>query len=194
MATGAEKSVLVPIADGSEEMEAVIVIDVLRRAGANVTVASAAPSLEVICSRGVKLVADRPLGDCVGDAYDLVVLPGGMPGAEHLRDSPELTSILRDQRAAGKPYAAVCASPAVVLQHHGLLEDVPRATCHPGFVDKISDKADVEQRVVQQGLVTTSRGPGTSFEFALTLVKTLFGEEKAKEVAGPMVMYQHTLP
>ena len=91
------KKVLVPIADGTEEIEAVCIIDVLRRAGAAVTVASVG-ELQISASRGVKLVADKLIGDCVDEIYDLVVLPGGMPGAEHLRDSKELVKILKDQK------------------------------------------------------------------------------------------------
>jgi 4-methyl-5(b-hydroxyethyl)-thiazole monophosphate biosynthesis len=184
------KKVLVPVADGSEEIEAVCIIDVLRRAGADVTVASVG-SLQINASRGVKLVADRLIGDCLQEAWDLVVLPGGVPGAEHLRDSAELSQILRRQADRGGLYGAICAAPAVVLQHHGLLAG-RRATAHPAFVEPLAD-ADEISRVVIDGSCITSRGPGTAIEFALELVAQLFGPEKAREVAAPMVVPQEVI-
>ncbi len=178
--------VLVPIADGIEEIEAVTIIDVMRRAGADVTVASVG-DLQVTASRGVKLTGDCLISDCSDSVYDLIALPGGMPGAEHLRDSNDLATILDRQRRAGRLYAAICASPAVVLQHHGLLAD-RKATTHPSFVDRLDNTEQVESRVVVDGNCVTSRGPGTALEFALVLVELLFGEERATEIAGPMLV------
>lgn len=183
------KKVLVPIADGTEELEAVCIIDVLRRAGAEVTVASVMEDrLQVTASRGVKLVADRLMKDCTAVTYDLIALPGGMPGAGHLRDSKELEQLLKRQNREGKLYAAICASPAVVFFPHGLLSQ-RRATCHPGRVQTFenSDTESVDSRVVVDGNCITSQGPGTAIEFSLKLVELLFGEQKAGEVAGPMV-------
>jgi len=179
-------NVLVPIADGSEEIEAVCIIDVLRRAGASVTVASVG-ALQITASRGVRIVADKSIADCMGTVYDLIALPGGMPGAEHLRDSNELIDLLKAQKREGRFYAAICASPAVVLQHHGLLDSI-RATCHPFFVDKITNRDAVESRVVVDGSCITSRGAGTAIEFGLKLVEVLMGKDKAEEVAEPMVV------
>jgi 4-methyl-5(b-hydroxyethyl)-thiazole monophosphate biosynthesis len=180
------KHVLVPIADGCEELEAVAIIDVLKRAGADVTVASV-DGLQITASRGVKLVADRLMKDCAADEYDLIALPGGMPGAEHLRDSNELTDLLKRQRNDGKLYAAICAAPVVALQPHGLLEG-KKATCHPGRKDNLNNAEAASQRVVVDGNLITSQGPGTAVEFALELVEQLFGSEKKQEVAGPMVV------
>jgi 4-methyl-5(b-hydroxyethyl)-thiazole monophosphate biosynthesis len=180
------KRVLVPIADGTEEIEAVCIIDVLRRAGAEVTVAAVA-GLQVTASRGVVLVADCPISECTDVTYDLVALPGGMPGAEHLRDSKDLEEILKRQAREGRWYAAICAAPAVVLQHHGLLAG-RRATCHPNFVRRLENTDAVESRVVTDGRCITSRAPGTAIEFALKLVEVLYGEEKVSEVARPMVV------
>ena len=180
------KKVLVPIADGSEEIEAVCIIDVLRRAGADVTVASV-DGLQVTASRGVKIVADTLIADCAGTAFDLIALPGGMPGAEHLRDSVELIRLLRRQQAEGRLCAAICASPAVVLQHHGFLGG-RKATSHPNFVDRLENREQADSRVVVDGNLITSRGPGTAIEFALKLVELLFGSEKAAEVGKPMVL------
>lgn len=181
------KSVLVPIADGTEEIEAVCVIDVLRRAGVRVTVVSVMDDLQVTASRGVKLVADKLIADCVDQTFDLIALPGGIPGAEHLRDSEELAIMLKQQREEGRLYAAICASPAVVFEHHGLLAG-KKATCHPAFVEKLENKEAAENRVVVDGTCVTSRGPGTAIEFALKLIELLFDKEKAQKVAGPMLV------
>ncbi|MCP5051259.1 MAG: DJ-1 family protein [bacterium] len=180
------KRVLVPIADGCEELEAVAIIDVLKRAGADVVVASV-DRLQVTASRGVKLVADGLIGECVDDRFDLIALPGGMPGAEHLRDSVELVELLKRQRREDKLYAAICAAPVVALQPHGLLEG-RKATCHPGRHDVLVNAEAAHNRLVVDGNLTTSQGPGTAVEFALKLVERLFGEEKARDVAGPMVV------
>jgi 4-methyl-5(b-hydroxyethyl)-thiazole monophosphate biosynthesis len=178
--------VLVPIADGTEEIEAVTIIDVLRRAEAEVTVASV-NDLQITASRGVKIVADCLIDACKDRAFDLIALPGGIPGAEHLRDNATLKTLLLNQKAAGRLFGAICAAPAVVLETHGLLEQ-RQATCHPGFVEKLRDRSAVESRVVVAGNCVTSRGPGTAMEFSLKLVELLFGEERMKTVAAPMVI------
>ena len=183
------RKVLVPIADGTEEIEAVTIIDVLRRAGADVTVASVG-KIQTTASRGVKIVADCLIDECGERDFDLVVLPGGMPGAAHLRDSATLKKILLRQQAAGNMYGAICAAPAVVLEPHGLLRN-RRATAHPGHVDKLRNRSAVEERVVVDGNCVTSQGPGTAMAFALKLVEQLFGSEKAAEVAGPMIIAGH---
>ena len=186
MPNAAAPRVLVPIADGTEEIEAVCIIDVLRRAGVAVTVASVG-ALQVTASRGVKLVADCLIDQCRRESYDMVVLPGGIPGAENLRDSEVLVEIIKAQREAGGWLGAICAAPAVVLAAHALLEGC-RATAHPAFVDRLEDQTRVEERVVVDGRCVTSRGPGTALEFALRLVALLCGEDKAREVAAPMVL------
>ncbi len=178
------KNVLVPVADGSEELETVCIVDVLRRAGANAVLASIG-KLEVIASKGVKLIADRLLGSRLDDAYDLVALPGGMPGSEHLCDSVELIRLLKRQRAEGRLYAAICAAPAVVLYPHGLLEG-RRATCHPNFAHLLSNVELMDAAVVVDGNCITSRGAGTAVEFSLTLVEQLYDKEKARQVAKGM--------
>ena len=186
----AAKRVLVPIANGSEEIEAVSIVDVLRRAGAEVTVASVEPTLLCKMSRGVLMQADVSIADVATQTFDLVALPGGMPGAERLRDSAALKDALTAHAVAGRPYAAMCAAPAVVLAPLGLLAG-RAATAHPAFADKLPPAcaASVPGRVVADGPLLTSRGPGTALEFALALVATLYGAEKAREVAGPMVMH-----
>jgi 4-methyl-5(b-hydroxyethyl)-thiazole monophosphate biosynthesis len=177
-------TILVPIADGTEEIEAVCIIDVLRRAGAAVTVASV-NRLQVTASRGVKLVADCLIEECQGEVYDLIVLPGGMPGSEHLRDSEVLRELLYRQENGGRLFGAICAAPAVILNTHGLLNR-RKATCHPAFRDQLGAETAAQERVVVDGNCVTSQGPGTALEFALKLVELLFGKEKAREVAAPM--------
>ena len=180
-----EKNVLVAVAEGSEELETVCIVDVLRRAGASTILASVG-NLEVNGSKGVKLIADRLLTACVGGTYDLVALPGGMPGSEHLRDSAELIEMLKQQRTEGRLYAAICAAPAVALYPRGLLEG-RRATCHPNFAHLVSNVELLDAAVVVDGNCITSRGAGTAVEFSLTLVEQLYGKEKAREVAVGMV-------
>jgi 4-methyl-5(b-hydroxyethyl)-thiazole monophosphate biosynthesis len=136
----------------------------------------------------VKIQADKLISEAAGSKYDLIALPGGMPGAEHLRDSAELNQLITQQQQADGMYAAICATPAVFLEAKGMLQG-KQATAHPAFADKLANQAAVQQRVVVDGKLTTSRGPGTAFEWALSLVKQLYGEEKMREVAGPMVMY-----
>ncbi len=183
--------VLVPIANGTEEIEAVCIIDTLRRTGADVTVASVEATLQVTASRQTKLVADTFIADCADTIYDCIAIPGGMPGAEHLRDCEALTAMLHAQRDAGRLYSAICAAPVVVLQHHGLLAG-RAATCHPSFVSQLDNPAHVEKRVVvddaAHGRCITSRGPGTAIEFALALIEALYGAAKAQEIGGQMLV------
>lgn len=181
------KTVLIPIADGSEELEAVTLINVLRRAGIQVTVASVESGLQITASRKTKLVADVKIGDCAGKSYDCIALPGGMPGAEHLRDSVQLIEMLKQQRKAGKLIAAICASPAIVLAHHHLLEG-HKSTCYPAFQAALPDRTAASKRVVVDGNLITSQGPGTALEFALALVEAMLGPDHKKQVAEPMLI------
>lgn len=182
----AKPKVLVPIAEGSEEIEAVTIIDTLVRGGAEVTVASVSDSLSVVCSRGVKLTGDCSIRDCTDKHWDLVVCPGGMPGAQHLSDCPTLTQILRHQIQRNGYVAAICAAPAVVLARHHFLVG-KHATCYP--VEKFTSKLDhfLNQKVVVDGNIITSQGPGTSLDFALTLVEILCGSEKAAVLKKEMI-------
>ena len=177
--------VLVPVADGTEELEAVAVINILRRAGARVVVAGIKDKT-ITAARGVRLIADNDLLDCMDSPYDLIALPGGIPGVEHLKDCKELVELLRKQFQAGKMIGAICAAPQVVLAFHGILGD-QRATGHPAFTEDISNKESLDQRVVVDKNLVTSRGAGTAVEFALKLVELLFGRAKAIEVADSIV-------
>jgi 4-methyl-5(b-hydroxyethyl)-thiazole monophosphate biosynthesis len=132
-------------------------------------------------------MSDRLLVDCIKENYDLIVLPGGIPGAENLKNSTVLAELLKKQNDEDKLYGAICASPAVVLEHHGLLKG-KSATCHPLFVDQLSLQDKAGEKVVVDKNCVTSRGAGTSIDFGLDLVGILMGEEKKKEVAKGMAL------
>jgi 4-methyl-5(b-hydroxyethyl)-thiazole monophosphate biosynthesis len=180
-------TVLVPVADGSEEIETTAIVDTLRRADLEVTLASVGPDLTVTASRGVRLVADARLGDVADRHFDLIALPGGMPGAEHLAASGALRGMLAAQHSRQAWIGAICAAPAVVLQPQGLL-DGHAATCHPGFFEHLDPVRRREDRVVVDAHLVTSRGPGTAIEFALELIAQLLGREARDRVAGPMLV------
>ncbi len=182
-----KKKVLVPLAEGFETIEALSVVDVFRRAGAHVDLAAIGDTLLVMSSHNVQVMADKLLVDCIEESYDLVVLHGGIPGAENLKKSSILTELLKKQNKEKKLYGAICASPAVVLEHHGLLKG-KRATCHPNFVNQLSSQEKVHEKVVIDGNCITSRGAGTSIEFGLNLIGVLMGDEKKKEVAKGMAI------
>lgn len=177
--------VLVAIADGSEDIETVAIIDVLRRAQFDVTVASVMPQCQITAARGTRIVADSLLSECLTQTFDAIALPGGLPGANHLRDCIPLIELLRQQKKAGRVFAAICASPAVVFSHHGL-DEGHTTTAHPGFTQALRDFKDA--RVVIDGNCITSQGPGTAIEFALAIVETLAGRALADQVATPMVL------
>jgi 4-methyl-5(b-hydroxyethyl)-thiazole monophosphate biosynthesis len=178
--------VLVPLAQGCEELEAVTVIDLLRRAGLEVVTAGleAGP---VRASRGVVLVPDRTLDEVAHQDFDMIVLPGGLPGADHLNDDPRLRQMLQRAAAAGRYTAAICAAPKV-LASAGLL-DSRQATGYPGVLDRLNlPRTEVLQRaVVTDGHVVTSRGPGTAMDFALELIERLLGRPKRDEVEAALV-------
>ncbi|RLU01137.1 DJ-1 family glyoxalase III [Ketobacter sp.] len=181
------KTALVPIADGSEDIETVCIIDVLRRADVEVTVASVMPEgrLEICAARRTRILADAHIDTCADREFDLIALPGGLPGAEHLRDCPTLLAMLQRQQASGRWFTAICASPALVFAHHGL-ERALSTTAHPGFTQQLTH-FDNQRVVVDQNCIT-SQGPGTALEFALALVEALLGPEKRAQVAAPMVL------
>ncbi|KAK1397056.1 Chaperone YajL [Heracleum sosnowskyi] len=182
------KEVLVPIGNGTEPIEATMIIDILRRAEANVTVASVEKQLLIHACHGVNIVADAFIDDCANTTFHLIVLPGGLPGASTLKECATLESIVKKQAAEGRLYAAICASPAVAFGSWGLLKGL-KATCYPSFMEQLSSTATtVESRVQQDGNAITSRGPGTTMEFSVALVEQLFGKDKADSVKGPLVM------
>lgn len=174
-------SVLVPLAQGCEELEAVTVVDLLRRAGIEVVTAGL-DAQPVHASRGVTLLPDMSLDAALQQEFDMIVLPGGLPGADHLRDDPRVIDLLKKMAAADRFTAAICAAPRV-LAHAGLL-DGKRATSFPGAldIDTIPGLEYQETAVVTDDKVITSRGPGTAMDFALTLIETLVGRGKRDEV------------
>ncbi|BAS94922.1 protein DJ-1 homolog C isoform X1 [Oryza sativa Japonica Group] len=184
--TPAKKKVLLPIAMGTEEMEAVILAGVLRRAGADVTLASVEDGLEVEASRGSHIVADKRIAACADQVFDLVALPGGMPGSVRLRDSVILQRITVRQAEEKRLYGAICAAPAVVLMPWGLHKR-KKITCHPSFIEDLPTFRTVESNVQVSGELTTSRGPGTAFQFALSFVEQLFGPCKAEDMDNTLL-------
>ncbi|MGH8198000.1 MAG: DJ-1 family glyoxalase III [Steroidobacteraceae bacterium] len=166
------KRVLVPLAEGFEELEAVTIIDVLRRAGIEVVVASLAGN-PVTGAHGIRLTADTPLAALAEQEFDMIALPGGKPGAEHLKKDARIAEIIRHLHEKGRPVAAICAAP-MVLAAAGVL-DGRRATSYPGFLKDAVRSTVVGDAVVVDRGVITSRGPGTALDFALTLVDELAG-------------------
>jgi 4-methyl-5(b-hydroxyethyl)-thiazole monophosphate biosynthesis len=175
-------TVLVPLADGLEEIEAITIIDLLRRAGVDVTTAS----LLGMSARGahdVTITADKNLDDALAGEYDMIVLPGGGVGAQNLEADARISTALKKQAAAGKFTCAICAAP-VVLEHAGLLEG-KKATCYPGF--ELSSANNTGEAVEVDGKVVTGRGPGTAMDFALALIEQLEGEDKRNEIEAQLV-------
>lgn len=176
--------VLVLFADGSEELEAVTVINILRRGDIEVTVAGLTAGV-LRGSRGTRIVPDSTLDEALKHNYDMVVLPGGMPGTTHLRNDARVAQLLKQMHAAGQPVAAICAAPSV-LAAAGLL-DGKRATCYPTCLDEFPQVKLQTAAVVEDGNIITSRGPGTAIDFALTLVERLLGHAKRQEVEAALV-------
>jgi 4-methyl-5(b-hydroxyethyl)-thiazole monophosphate biosynthesis len=174
------RHVLVPVAQGVEEMETITIVDVLRRAGARVTMASV-DAIEIKAAKGVVFKADALLNDCKEQEFDLIVVPGGLPGADNLNASKTLGEMLKKQAQKNKYYGAICASPAVVLHPLGLVTP-GNVTCHPGFVDQIDNGNVTGATVVVDQKCITSRGGGTALEFALTLVGLLYSNDVRCEV------------
>ncbi|KAJ3087684.1 Protein deglycase DJ-1zDJ-1 [Quaeritorhiza haematococci] len=181
-------SALVLVANGSEEMEAVITIDTLRRGKVDVTVAGLTGSQSVECSRKVVLVPDVALSDIKDKtAFDAVILPGGLGGAEAFAKSEEVHALLKSYEAnPQKIVAAICAAP-IALNAAGVGKG-KHITSHPSVKDKLGAYSYKEDRVVVDGNFVTSRGPGTAFEFALKLLEKLCGKETVQEVVAPMLL------
>lgn len=179
------KKVLVPLAPGCEELEAVTIIDLLRRAGIQVVTASLEEG-PVTCSRGTVIVADTTLETIKNEEFDLIVLPGGLPGADHLNQDPRIHELISRTAAANRPVAAICAAPKV-LASNGLLNG-KKATAYPGSLDALDTSAiDLgDAPVVVDENIITSRGPGTAMDFALTLIEILLGKKTRDDVEGSL--------
>jgi protein deglycase len=179
------KNVLIAIADGSEEIEAVTPIDLLRRAGFNVLVAGERDI--VTCSRGVKIVSDVLLEEISGDSlFDLIVLPGGGTGTENLMANKHLKLILQTNKFKSNIIAAICAAPTILTEHN-LIEKNAKLTSYPSMKDEFENYDYCEDSVVVHKNFVTSRAVGTAIEFSLKLIEMLAGYEKAKKVADAIV-------
>jgi len=176
-------SVLVPLAQGCEELEAVTVIDLLRRAGIEV-ISAGLDNKVVKASRGVMIVPDTDLSTALQQDFDMIVLPGGLPGADHLDKDTRLRERIIKMTNKGQYIAAICAAPKV-LANAGVLEN-KKATCYPGVLDAIGFKSEGSS-VVEDSNIITSRGPGTAMDFALTLIEKLVGKKKRDEVESGLV-------
>ena len=185
----AEKKVLVILADGFEEVEALSPIDVLRRSGAAVTVAGLKPERGNLVrgAHDVWVHCDVELLDVREDRFDAIVLPGGMPGALNLHKSEVVNSVVLDTYKRGDLICAICASPAFVLAPTGILNG-RKCTCYPGCEEKYSHLNFCGERVVRDGNVITSAGPGTALEFGLAISEALFGNEVSAAVKSGMLV------
>jgi 4-methyl-5(b-hydroxyethyl)-thiazole monophosphate biosynthesis len=177
--------ILVPLATGFEEIEAVTIVDVLRRAGLDVTVAGLAPG-PVTGGHGIAVTPDADLGDVDPSVFTMIVLPGGMQGTRNLMADERILALVRKLGSEGRRTAAICAAP-LVLHAAGVLAGVS-VTAHPSVREKLPGAiVRADPRVVRSGPVTTSQGAGTAMEFALALVADLCGEAQAGELARAMI-------
>ena len=180
-------NILVPIAQGTEETEAVTIIDLLRRAGLKVIIA--AQNDIVTCSRGVKVIPDilfRDIEDV--SLYDAVILPGGAQGTEHLMNSDTIEMILNHMKSEGKLIGAICAAPAV-LSRFKVIDENDHVTSHPSVKNELRYYNYIEENVVVSGNLITSRGVGTAIDFALVLIAKIVSEEKAAEIADSILYH-----
>eukprot|EP01053_Blabericola_migrator_P006796 Blabericola_migrator_1__6795@NODE_343_length_9585_cov_71_071023_g276_i0_p4_GENE_NODE_343_length_9585_cov_71_071023_g276_i0NODE_343_length_9585_cov_71_071023_g276_i0_p4_ORF_typecomplete_len191_score45_44DJ1_PfpI/PF01965_24/8_5e34ThiJ_like/PF17124_5/12ThiJ_like/PF17124_5/4_7e06Catalase_C/PF18011_1/0_00015GATase_3/PF07685_14/0_11_NODE_343_length_9585_cov_71_071023_g276_i076378209 len=179
-------------ADGFEEVEAITPCDLLARAGVDVTTVGVTGK-EVKGAHGgvIRLQTQATLAEILkaGKTYDVLVLPGGLPGAQTLADTPELVQLLKDQKAAGRYIAAICASPALTLHGRGVMDPSQKGVCFNAMGSQMGGNyiADESVKSHVDGKIITSRGPGTAMDFGLTIIKTMIGESKAKEIAGNLL-------
>jgi len=180
---GTTKRVLVPLAPGCEEIEAVTIIDVLRRGGVEVVSAGVADGV-ITASRGVRLLPDMPLGEALEQDFDMVVLPGGVPGSDHLAADQRIIDLLRTMNESGRFLAAVCAAPKV-LARSGVLEG-KTATAYPGVLQAEHHPSISADAVTRDGHVITSRSAGTVMDFALELLEVLNGLETRQKIESSL--------
>lgn len=179
--------VYVFMADGTEEVEALTVVDLLRRAGIAVTTVSVMEKEEIISSHNISIRTDELFGTSDYADGDMLVLPGGMPGTTHLKEHEGLRKVLKEYEKNGKYLAAICAAPSV-LGSNGMLAG-KQAICYPGFEEQLSGAELVNKNVVHDGQFITSKGLGTAIDFSLTLIAILAGTEAAANIARG-VQYQ----
>ena len=173
--------VYVFMADGTEEVEALTVIDLLRRAKVNVVTVSVMEKKQVVTSHNIKVEADELYGESDYTDGDMIVLPGGMPGTTYLKNHEALRKVLFAYKDAGKYLAAICAAPSV-YGWNGMLEG-RKATCYPGFEEELKDATVTGEGVVTDGQFITSKGVGTAIDFSLELITLLADVETAESIA-----------
>ena len=172
---------LITLAEGIDDLHSVTLIDVLRRAGIEVMAASIEGRRILTCARGTRLTADGMLVDVLAQTFDLIVLPGGLPGAQHLAEHQPLAQRVREQAAAGLFYAAIAEAPALALQSYGVLKQ-RRMTCSETVSDRLSGCSFVDQPVVVDGNCITAKGSVAALEFALMLIEQLCGKARRAAV------------
>ncbi len=182
-----DKKAIILLADGFEESEAIVPCDLMRRAKIDVRLVSINKSDNVMSSHNIRIEADQTLDDDLGD-YDLLMLPGGMPGTKNLLGDKRVCDEVLRAAAAGKVVTAICAAP-MILGHLGLLQG-KRATCYPGFDKELKGATYTAEAVVVDGNIITGRGAGAALHFGLELVAALDGKEKSSEIADQIVMRQ----
>ena len=181
----AKKRVLVPLAEGFEEIEAITIVDVLRRAGVEVVTASLKPGI-VRGAHAIDVAADAELARLDVDSFDMLVLPGGMPGTTNLMEDERVLEAVKRLDSKHKPVAAICAAP-MVLARAGVISKVA-VTSYPSVRGNLGDAIVRDSpRVITSGRITTSQGPGTALEFALELVAALRSPSVAAELATAMI-------
>ena len=182
-------NVLVPLHDGFEEIELVCFVDVLRRAGAKVTIASVQQGhLQLVGANKIIIYADADFEDVKNADFDLIVCAGGNENSKGVGTHHGVIAKLKHQKEAGKWFGGICAAPKFVLEDNGLLEGL-QATSYPGM--HLHDRSTEDQNVVVCKNCITSRGPGTAIEFGVKLVEALMGKDKAQEVAKQVLFKAH---
>ncbi len=177
--------VAVILADGFEEVEATAIIDVLRRAGID-TVVAGLHNGHITSTRKLKIIPDTAIDTVKADDFDMIVLPGGQPGADNLNADPRVKELITSFSRKGKLVGAICAAP-IVLASAGVLQG-KRATSYPSYKDKLAGALYEEKPVVTDGTVLTSRGAGTALVFALAIVDRLISKEKAQKIKEAMLI------
>jgi len=177
--------VLIPLAEGFEELEAVAVIDVLRRAGIEVITAGLQPG-PVASARKVAVIPDTTIDTARAEDFDMIILPGGQPGSDNLSADIRIDKLLKDFHTADKLIGAICAAPTV-LAKAGLLSG-RQATSYPGYQEKLGGAYYLDKMVVEDGKTITSQGPGTAIPFALAIVSRLAGSRTAEDIAKAMLV------
>nr|WP_319571380.1 DJ-1 family glyoxalase III [uncultured Draconibacterium sp.] len=180
------KKIAVHLADGFEEIEAISIIDVLRRAGFHVTIVSMNKSMEVNGAHEITVKADVLFEDLDYDNIDMIVLPGGMPGAANLKAHSGLREQILNFNDSEKPMAAICAAP-MVFGNLGLLKE-KQATCYPGFEDELHGAIITGEAVAEAGNIITGKGAGVAIKFALKIVEKFNGKEVADDLGAKMIV------